>query len=77
MISIMNQKRNACWRTTGDSVQTGEGGEVQGEMEEGQQMESGVEGAGSVEVWRQANLGEWRLNGRMLFKKKKTPASFT
>lgn len=62
-----DQKRNACWWTTGDLVQTGEGGEVQEEMEEGQQMESGVEGAGSVEVRRQADSGDRRLRGRIYF----------
>lgn len=62
-----DQKRNACWWTTGDLVQTGEGGEVQGEMEEGQQMEIGVEGVGSVEVWRRAASGDWRKNRRIYF----------
>lgn len=34
---------------TGDSGQTGEGGVVQEEMEEGQQMESSIEGGRNVE----------------------------
>lgn len=50
-----DQRRNACRWTTGDSVQTGEGGEVQEEMEEGQQMESSVEGGENVEVRRQTD----------------------
>lgn len=35
-----DQKKNACMWMTGDSGQTGEGGEVQGEMQGDQQMES-------------------------------------
>lgn len=62
-----DQKRNACRWTTGDLVQTGEGGEVQEEMEEGQQMESGVEGARSVELWRQANSVNRKIRGRIYF----------
>lgn len=62
-----DQRRNACWWTTGDLVQTGEGGEVQEEMEEGQQMESGVEGDGSAEASRQADSGDRRLSVRIHF----------
>lgn len=35
-----DQRRNACWSTTGDSGQKGEGGEVKEEMEGGQHMEN-------------------------------------
>lgn len=38
---------------TGDSGQTGEGGVVQEEMEEGQQMESSIERGRNVEGTRQ------------------------
>lgn len=62
-----DQRRNACWCTTGDLVQTGEGGEVQEEMEEGQQMESCVEGAGSAEASRQADSEDTRLSVRIFF----------
>lgn len=43
---------------TGDSGQTGEGGEVQEEMEEGQQMEGSVDGGRNVEVKRQTDQEE-------------------
>lgn len=59
MISIMSRGgTHACWWMTGDSGQTGEGvgrvvGGLEEEMEDGQQMESAVEGERHVEVERQ------------------------